>query len=224
MKHKLALLLLVSIVLVSGCTQFTAVSPSDSGEIEIVMNDYTFSPQAIQVQAGQTITIVLRNEGAKLHEFMVGQNVRVEGNFTESFAIDFFADLDVSVEGPGMVMGLPGIDMAGMDMGDDEDMDMGDDEDMDMGDDEDMDMGDDEEEHVEVVGEFGTFQMATTEEHGGVMVMIDPIVIASDQETRITFTIPEDAVGTWEFGCFQERGQHYDDGMRGILIVEPATS
>ena len=46
-------------------------------------------------------------------------------------------------------------------------------------------------------------------------------MVPAGEETTITFTVPEDKVGRWEFGCFQERGQHYDDGMNGVIIVEP---
>jgi uncharacterized cupredoxin-like copper-binding protein len=40
--------------------------------------------------------------------------------------------------------------------------------------------------------------------------------------TVIEFTVPEDRVGEWEMGCFEDNGTHYDDGMRGkVIIVEP---
>ncbi|MEJ2555396.1 MAG: hypothetical protein P8186_04020, partial [Anaerolineae bacterium] len=57
-------------------------------------------------------------------------------------------------------------------------------------------------------------EMEMDEHHGG-MVMLDP-----GRESTLTMTIPEDKVGTWVFGCFQEDGLHFDDGMRGLLIVE----
>ena len=58
--------------------------------------------------------------------------------------------------------------------------------------------------------------------HSGFMVMHNrALVRPSDQVTTITFTVPEDKVGEWELGCFQEQGLHYDDGMRGTLIVDP---
>ena len=40
--------------------------------------------------------------------------------------------------------------------------------------------------------------------------------------TVIEFTVPEDRVGEWEMGCFEDNGTHYDDGMHGtIMVVEP---
>jgi uncharacterized cupredoxin-like copper-binding protein len=48
----------------------------------------------------------------------------------------------------------------------------------------------------------------------GFMVVRQP-----DEEASITVTIPEDAVGDWEFGCFVEDGAHYEKGMMGTLTV-----
>jgi len=85
---------------------------------------------------------------------------------------------------------------AGMDMADMGDMDMGDDamEDDGMGD---MDMGDGGEEP-----------------HPGFMVQR-----RAGEVARLTITIPENAVGMWEIGCFRGRGSHWDAGMRATLNV-----
>lgn len=41
-------------------------------------------------------------------------------------------------------------------------------------------------------------------------------------QTVIEFTVPESAVGEWEMGCFQDKGAHYDDGMRGkVVVIKP---
>ena len=238
--------LLGSALLLVGCS-LRATTPSESGVVEIVMRDYNFSTDVIRVKAGDTVTIVLSNEGKKLHEFMIGRDPFVENNFTEGFSEDFFLRIppdQIQVEGPAMVMGLPSAgDMEGMDMGGEEadhdeempagEMDMSEEEmpadgDMEMG--EGMEMpaegGDgDGEEHgeEEMAGMFGPFQLPLMELHAGVMFMIDPAMVSPGEVTKITFTVPEDVVGEWEIGCFQERGQHYDDGMRGKFIVEPAS-
>lgn len=309
MKRNLLLLLLMvgTVLLVPACASIATASPDDSGEIEIVLSDYKFEPEVIRLKVGQTVHIKLRNEGDKMHEFMVGRDVQIHGNFTEGFGQDFFAGITPQINGPGMVMGGPeAMDMEGMDMdgeamdmeedgheddghaeeemqmgeGDDHvedemtmpddddhaeddmtgtesDMDMEDDghaeDDMAMGEEEmemsgdddhtadDMTMG--EEEHTEdsmemgnedheegeeddheeegVAGEFGPLQMPLMDAHAGLMVMIDPQVVPAGEVTTITFTVSEYKVGRWEMGCFQERGQHYDDGMNGIIIVEP---
>ncbi|HID54856.1 MAG TPA: hypothetical protein EYP41_22810 [Anaerolineae bacterium] len=226
-----------SVFVLAGCS-LGAATPSESGEIEIIMRDYTFSPEVIRVKAGDTVTIVLSNEGNKLHEMMIGRNPVVEGNFTEGFAEGFFVGMspdEIKIEGPAMIMGLPAADMEGMDMGEadaghDEEMPSDGEMDMDEGDmpaGEDMDMpagdGDGEEHAEEVMGEFGPFQMPLMDPHAGIMFMVDPEMVQHGEVTTITFTVPEDRVGEWELGCFQEQGQHYDDGMRAKFIVEPAS-
>lgn len=277
MKRSLILLLILTglLLLLPGCAELVAATPSESGEIEIVMSDYSFEPDVIRLQAGQTVTLVLHNEGDKMHEFMAGRNINIHDGMTEGFAVDFFSGIMPEITGPGMVMGMEGMDMdmdmEGMDMGeegmdmsqDEGSMDEGSMEDMTMGEDvleegsmEDMTMGEDEheesadmegmdmeqsegddhsaaegEEHNEgdehdegeaAGGKFGAFQRPIMDAHAGLMVMIDPPSVAPNSEpTRVTFTVPEDKVGTWTFGCFQEQGQHFDDGMQGTLIVEP---
>jgi plastocyanin len=51
----------------------------------------------------------------------------------------------------------------------------------------------------------------------GVMVVREPT-----QTARITFTVTDASVGEWDFACFEEDGAHYDDGMKGKIIVEEA--
>lgn len=36
----------------------------------------------------------------------------------------------------------------------------------------------------------------------------------------LIFTVPADKAGEWEIGCFEDDGQHYDEGMKGKLIIE----
>lgn len=258
-----SLVLTVLLILLSACATYGAAAPAENGEIKITMKDYDFSPGVIRVKAGQQVTIVLNNEGKKLHEFMIGREVRVEGNFTEGFAVDFFAGITPQISGPGMVMGLPGRMEAtapGEQMpGEEQEMGRmtpsepmtGTEHNMDemapgeqMGGTEEPtnkmagtaepagqmresgqmagDMAGMEHDMESMVGSFGALQRPSMEAHGGVMIMLDPAIIPADQVTTITFTVPADKVGRWEIGCFQEQGQHYDDGMQGILIVDPA--
>ncbi len=58
--------------------------------------------------------------------------------------------------------------------------------------------------------------MGHGEDHG-FMVMRDPT-----ESATVTITIPADAVGEWDIGCFEEEGAHWDDGMKGKLIVVEA--
>ena len=38
------------------------------------------------------------------------------------------------------------------------------------------------------------------------------------------FTVPKDAAGDWQFGCFEQKGSHFTDhGMKGTITVKPAS-
>lgn len=73
-----------------------------------------------------------------------------------------------------------------------------------------MDMGGDEEMGDEEMGEDEMGEAG----HAGFMVARLP-----NEEARITFTVPVDASGEYQFGCFEEDGAHWDDGMKGTLTV-----
>jgi hypothetical protein len=53
--------------------------------------------------------------------------------------------------------------------------------------------------------------------HAGFMVQRRPGEVA-----RLTVTVPQDAVGEWDVGCFRGRGSHWDAGMRTTLVVRTA--
>ncbi len=53
-------------------------------------------------------------------------------------------------------------------------------------------------------------------DHTGFMVMSN----TGSGVSFIEFTVPADRVGEWEMGCFEDDGAHYDDGMKGTLVVE----
>jgi len=123
------------------------------------------------------------------------------------FEHDFFEGLMPIVDPPeaGMVMESMEMDMddGSMDMdGDDGSMDMdGDDGSMDMdGDDGSMDMDMDTDGH--------------DDGHHGFMVTLAPGGTAS-----VTVTIPDDAVGDWEIGCFRDKGTHWSSGMHATLRI-----
>ena len=50
--------------------------------------------------------------------------------------------------------------------------------------------------------------------HHGFMVVLAPGATAS-----LTVTIPDDAVGDWEIGCFLDKGTHWSSGMRATLRI-----
>ncbi len=100
--------------------------------------------------------------------------------------------------------------MEDMDM-EDMDMDMMDMDEMDM-DEMDMEEGDDHDDDMDMEG----MDMEEGDDHAGhgFMVLRQP-----NETARITITIPLDATGEWELGCFEEDGAHWDDGMKGTFTI-----
>lgn len=206
MKKILFLLLVVSLTFILVACGPSGARPDESGELVIVQIDEAggmrFEPSDIVLTAGQHVRLIIENQGEKDHEFMIGRNVvRNADGAPDGFEVDFFEGIEdmVTVElGDGAMLMIDGetIDMGGADM------DMGGDGEA-MADS--MDMGQ-EEEHVD-----------EGMDHMGFMVMNN----VGSGRTTIEFTVPEDRVGEWEMGCFEDDGAHYEDGMRGTLIVEP---
>ncbi len=113
--------------------------------------------------------------------------------------------------------GMDGMDMSDDSMADDE---MGEMDGMDMPDaghdDESADPGHDDEsagdmDGMDMGGDGGE------DVHAGFMVQRRPGEVA-----RLTVTVPDDAVGEWDVGCFRGRGSHWDAGMRTTLVVRTA--
>jgi plastocyanin len=191
MRNKGLLLVSVIAVLVAACGG-GGETVADGGEVEIVMTEYEFEPSEIHLSPGTTVSFVLTNEGEKDHELMAGQEVHIEDGVPHGFESDFFDTVeDLTIDPPDALE----TSMEGMDMGDESmssDTTMGDmDDESEMAEDEHMD------------------------EEMDVMVVREPA-----QTATITFTVTEASIGEWEFGCFEEDGAHWDDGMRGTIVVE----
>ncbi len=56
-------------------------------------------------------------------------------------------------------------------------------------------------------------------DHGDMDLGFMVSVPLSDATTTLTFTVTEDMVGTWEYGCFLQEGVHYEQGMIGTLTI-----
>jgi uncharacterized cupredoxin-like copper-binding protein len=204
----LILLSLVTALLLVACGGGGA-KPDASGNITIELNEFTFSPDNIELEAGQEVTITLVNVGEKDHEFMVGRNVRTnEDGLPDGFAVQLFEDTPMVMRA-GAVLSEEEMmgehDMDAMEEGEEMEEDM--EHDMDA-----MEEGEEMEEDTEHDAEH---DMDAMDEHG-FMVEIPP---AADT-TTITFTVTEDMVGEWEFACFTDDGDHYNEGMKGILVIK----
>ena len=191
-RETLAIVLILGLLLAACGGGGDDQALGDGDEVTISMFEYGFDPAEIQLTPGTTVTIKLENIGGKDHEFMAGQEVHVEDGHPHGFESDFFDTVENLQVDPPDALEM---EMEGM--GDEmSSTTMGDMSSTTMG-----DMGGDEEEM----------------EMEGVMVSRAPTETAT-----ITFTVTEASVGEWEIGCFEEDGTHWDEGMRGTIIVEEA--
>jgi len=175
------LVILASLVLFAcGGAGSGVAQPDESGNLVIEMSESKYTPNNIELEVGQKVTIILKNMGEKDHELMVGRNVVMTDGAPNGFEHDMFEGTEPMVM-QGGAMG----EMAGMEEGDEhKEGEM------------DMDMG-----HMD---------------HSGFMVLIPN----GEKDATISFTVAEDMVGEWEMGCFTDDGQHYEDGMKGTLVVK----
>ena len=227
--------------------QASGAGGDPDAHIRVNMTEYGFGSDVIEVRAGQTVEFLLKNSGDLDHEFMIGREVTVAmDGMATGFEHDFFEGLMPIVDPPeaGMVMESMEMDMDGdsMDMDDGSmDMDMdGDSMEMDMddgsmemdmddgsmdmdGDSMEMDMDGDSMEmdmdgdSMDMDGDDGSMDMDTDghdDGHHGFMVTLAPGGTAS-----VTVTIPDDAVGDWEIGCFRDKGTHWSSGMHATLRI-----
>ena len=209
--------------------QASGAGGDPDAHIRVNMTEYGFGSDVIEVRAGQTVEFLLKNSGDLDHEFMIGREVTVAmDGMATGFEHDFFEGLMPIVDPPeaGMVMESMEMDMDGdsMDM-DDGSMDMDDGSmDMDMdGDSMEMDMDDGSMDmdmdggSMDMDGDDGSMDMDTDghdDGHHGFMVTLAPGGTAS-----VTVTIPDDAVGDWEIGCFRDKGTHWSSGMHATLRI-----
>jgi len=67
-------------------------------ELTIEMSEFAFSPQDLEFQVGQEVTIHLVNTGALGHEIMFGRNVEMEDGQPHSYETDMFMVANVEPE------------------------------------------------------------------------------------------------------------------------------
>ncbi len=235
---------LVYLTLTFGNTRVKRIAEGNSFEIN--MTDYDYFPGEMVWRAGETITIRLYNDSqanpGKPHEFMVGQNpAKDETIFGErqedGFEIPFFVGTDLIIsEAKGVSMFMfrgfeisgdnldellvpMAMDMGGMDMGADAAME----QDMGAETEGDMQMG---ESMPEAVAEE-SMRMFVSQDLAAEMTMPDilvemannfMVVLEPGGSFTFSFTVP-DTPGIWEYGCFQQTGEHYLNGMKGKIEV-----
>ena len=212
----MAIILAVSVLAAAcgGGGQTSGDSGGPDAHIRVNMTEYGFGSDVIEVRAGQTVEFLLKNSGDLDHEFMIGRGVTATmGGMATGFEHDFFEGLMPIVDPPEAVMDMESMDMD-MDKMDMDNMDMdSDDMDMDM----DMDADGHDDDSMDMDSDDSSMDMDADghdDNDHGFMVLLAPGATAS-----LTVTIPDDAVGDWEIGCFRDKGTHWSSGMRAELRI-----
>ena len=172
-----------------------AAQEQEALRIEVVLDEYSFSPDPLRIPAGRPVTLVIRNVGRFPHEFMAGREPA-----GDDFEQDLFADLHVNIEKVEMDHADHGSEAAAQR--------------------EHAEHPPAEHEHgaTDDAHDDHEQEAAGGHVHGeghehGTMVENQP------GETHLmSFTLPESRRGEWTTGCFLPG--HYDAGMHGTLIVE----
>lgn len=94
MKKHLMILIVPIFALLAACS-----SGPPPAEFTIEMSEFAFSPNTIEVQVGQEVTLHLVNTGALAHELMIGREVVMNNNMAETYAHNLFEGHGPHVEG-----------------------------------------------------------------------------------------------------------------------------
>lgn len=182
------------VVLGAAAALGAARSPgAPAGETLIVMDDYRFAPGRLSWRAGDTVTLTLLNRSSsrpgKPHEIMFGRVPLREEGTFGPVQGDGYREQLLD----GAVVELVGGERVSMVMA----------------------------ETARVTGVDPMTLMPAGMDMSGQpmrMGMDFMVVLQPGGSLTVRFRVP-DRPGTWEFGCFQQDGQHYLNGMKGDLIV-----
>lgn len=98
MKRMFLMCVLAGIALATAACSSQPAAPAEPVSFRIEMSDYAFNPAEIEVKVGQQVTLELVNNGALVHELMIGREVMVMDNRPSGFQTDFFESAKVEPE------------------------------------------------------------------------------------------------------------------------------
>ncbi|MBE3589862.1 MAG: cupredoxin domain-containing protein [Firmicutes bacterium] len=190
--------LVSSLLLLAACGNGSTGAANTGGQTSentsaytVGMTEYEFNPKEITVHAGQTVTIKLINHSKeqKAHEFKIGQQLVKGGDFNDK-PLGYQVDFFKGLK----VTWIQGSDVEELRPGE-----------------------------ATVQGGDADALMKKTLSEAGPLEPGEPnafvVSLAPGGTAEFSFTVPASAVGTWEFGCFEEDGQHYVQGMHGQFVV-----
>lgn len=110
--YRMASLILIGSVLLTACGGPPPL------EATIEMDEYSYTPNELELEVGQEVTLTLVNVGEIDHELMIGQGVSIDSEGRPSnFRVEFFANAGVTPEisGGGTLEGNMVVQPAGSD-------------------------------------------------------------------------------------------------------------
>lgn len=102
----MVLMLAVAALLLAACSGAAATPEPVTYTIE--MSEYAFTPNTLEAQVGQQVTLNLVNKGQLEHEIMFGRDMMMMDNHPSGYQVDMFQQAGVEPE----VMQMDDMDMA----------------------------------------------------------------------------------------------------------------
>lgn len=215
--RQLLLSLAVAVLVIIAVIVWNVVRQPPEGPTTymISMTDYQFSPSEMTWRVGEKVTITLINQSqskpGKPHEFMVGRDPNVTSTVFGPQQGDGFATSPFT----GVTVDL----MSGQSLTQ-------------------LDQGSSKFVGVDPMklllpgaagmqgmpgmgGTGGMGGMGGMGGTGGMQMAGFMPVLAEGGQLTFSFTVP-DKPGQWTYGCFQQSGQHFLNGMQGTVTILPA--
>lgn len=86
-KWKVSVIFFAAVLSLAACSSSSAPEPQ---ELTIEMSEFAFSPEQLEFQVGQEITLHVKNVGALSHEIMFGREVALKEGQPFQYATDMF--------------------------------------------------------------------------------------------------------------------------------------
>lgn len=101
--RKIITALVLSAIILAACSQRPTPEPIT---LTIEMNEFSFTPNTVELQVGQVVTLILENYGQMDHEMMIGQKVLYAGTEPVGYYLDFWHSGETTpvVFGGGVLM------------------------------------------------------------------------------------------------------------------------
>jgi len=101
MKRLSIMVVVIGIVSIALACGGGAVEPDEKGALNIILDDFKFTPDTIELKSGRKVRMILNNKSKEHdHGFMIGLDVVRQGGAASGYTSDFFEGVDINVIGP----------------------------------------------------------------------------------------------------------------------------